>query len=90
MNTDMERIRVMVTGVGGGGNGEQLVKALKMSDKNYYPDLSIRQICSPHDSVYFCGLYLHKLESDIRPGRIFSLVQKVLLQGLLPKYRPDK
>ncbi|MBQ6505531.1 MAG: ATP-grasp domain-containing protein [Flexilinea sp.] len=32
----MERIRVMVTGVGGGGNGEQLVKALKMSDKNYY------------------------------------------------------
>lgn len=30
----MERIRVMVTGVGGGGNGEQLVKALKMSDKN--------------------------------------------------------
>ena len=32
----MERIRVMVTGVGGGGNGEQLVKALKMSEKNYY------------------------------------------------------
>ena len=32
----MERIRVMVTGVGGGGNGEQLVKALKMSDKKYY------------------------------------------------------
>ena len=32
----MERIRVMVTGVGGGGNGEQLMKALKMSDKNYY------------------------------------------------------
>ncbi len=31
----MERIRVMVTGVGGGGNGEQLVKALRMSDKNY-------------------------------------------------------
>lgn len=26
----------MVTGVGGGGNGEQLVKALKMSEKNYY------------------------------------------------------
>ena len=33
---NMERIRVMVTGVGGGGNGEQLMKALKMSDKNYY------------------------------------------------------
>ena len=32
----MERIRVMVTGVGGGGNGEQLVKALRMSDKNYW------------------------------------------------------
>ena len=32
----MERIRVMVTGVGGGGNGEQLVKALRMSDKKYY------------------------------------------------------
>ena len=32
----MERIRVMITGVGGGGNGEQLVKALRMSDKNYY------------------------------------------------------
>ena len=32
----MEQIRVMVTGVGGGGNGEQLVKALKMSDKNYF------------------------------------------------------
>ena len=31
-----ERIRVMVTGVGGGGNGEQLVKALRMSDKNYF------------------------------------------------------
>ena len=31
----MERIRVMVTGVGGGGNGEQLVKALRMSEKNY-------------------------------------------------------
>lgn len=32
----MEQIRVMVTGVGGGGNGEQLVKALKLSEKNYH------------------------------------------------------
>ena len=32
----MEQIRVMVTGVGGGGNGEQLIKALRMSDKNYF------------------------------------------------------
>lgn len=31
-----EQIRVMVTGVGGGGNGEQLVKALRMSEKNYH------------------------------------------------------
>ncbi len=32
----MEQIRVMVTGVGGGGNGEQLIKALRLSDKNYF------------------------------------------------------
>lgn len=32
----MNQIRVMVTGVGGGGNGEQLVKALRKSEKNYY------------------------------------------------------
>ena len=36
IETNKERIRVMVTGVGGGGNGEQLIKALKMSDQNYY------------------------------------------------------
>lgn len=32
----MSQIRVMVTGVGGGGNGEQLVKALRLSEKDYY------------------------------------------------------
>ena len=33
MNRD--EIRVMVTGVGGGGNGEQLVKALRLARTNY-------------------------------------------------------
>ena len=32
----MEQIRVMVTGVGGGGNGEQLVKALRLAENKYY------------------------------------------------------
>ncbi len=32
----MEKIRVLVTGVGGGGNGEQLLKALRLSDLNYH------------------------------------------------------
>ena len=32
----MDQIRVMVTGVGGGGNGEQLIKALKLSQNPYY------------------------------------------------------
>lgn len=32
----MEHIRVMITGVGGGGNGEQLIKALRLSEKNYH------------------------------------------------------
>ncbi|MHC1772144.1 MAG: ATP-grasp domain-containing protein [Flexilinea sp.] len=32
----MEQIRVMITGVGGGGNGEQLIKALRLSEKNYH------------------------------------------------------
>lgn len=32
----MEKIRVMITGVGGGGNGEQLIKALRLSEKQYH------------------------------------------------------
>ncbi len=32
----METIRVMITGVGGGGNGEQLIKALRLSEKKYH------------------------------------------------------
>lgn len=32
----MDKIRVMVTGVGGGGNGEQLVKALRMAKTPYH------------------------------------------------------
>lgn len=32
----MNKIRVMVTGVGGGGNGEQLVKALRMAETPYH------------------------------------------------------
>ncbi len=31
-----KQIRVMVTGVGGGGNGEQLIKALRLSEKDYF------------------------------------------------------
>lgn len=31
-----DRIRIMVTGVGGGGIGAQILKALRMSDKNYF------------------------------------------------------
>ena len=31
-----KQIRVMVTGVGGGGNGEQLLKALRMSTLDYH------------------------------------------------------
>ncbi len=32
----MDKIRVMVTGVGGGGNGEQLLKALKLAETPYH------------------------------------------------------
>ncbi|GAP40370.1 ATP-grasp domain-containing protein [Flexilinea flocculi] len=32
----MDQIRVMITGIGGGGNGEQLIKALKLSQNPYY------------------------------------------------------
>lgn len=32
----MRQVRVMVTGVGGGGHGEQILKALKMSDTPYF------------------------------------------------------
>ena len=31
-----DKIRVMVTGVGGGGNGEQLLKALKLAETPYH------------------------------------------------------
>ncbi len=32
----MERLPVMVTGIGGGGVGEQILKCLRMSGRNYY------------------------------------------------------
>lgn len=35
MHTSTENITVMVTGVGGGGHGEQILKAIKMADTNY-------------------------------------------------------
>lgn len=31
----MKKINIMITGIGGGGNGEQLLKALKMSNEKY-------------------------------------------------------
>jgi carbamoyl-phosphate synthase large subunit len=43
------RITVMVTGVGGGGNGEQLLKALRMSSQNY-------EIVGCDMSPFSCGL----------------------------------
>jgi carbamoyl-phosphate synthase large subunit len=47
---DAQKLAVLVTGVGGGGNGEQLLKCLKLSEQEYF-------IVGCDMSPSSCGLY---------------------------------
>ena len=87
----MERIRVLVTGVGGGGNGEQLIKALRLSKKNYY-------IIGADITAVSKGLYLvdskQILPQANEPGYIDALIDlchkesvQVLFTGSEPELK---
>ncbi|MGV8059405.1 MAG: ATP-grasp domain-containing protein [Smithellaceae bacterium] len=83
------KISVLITGVGGGGNGEQILKALRMAEKNY-------EIIGCDISQYSKGLkyvdipYIVPRPNDPRYlETIIEICRKHAVKALIPGSEPE-
>jgi carbamoyl-phosphate synthase large subunit len=67
----MERMKVCVTGVGGGGHGEQILKALRLADTDY---CIIGTDMSPYSKGLLEVDHAHILPPASNPGYIEELL----------------
>jgi carbamoyl-phosphate synthase large subunit len=68
----MEKIKVCVTGVGGGGHGEQILKALRLADTDYY---IIGTDMSPYSKGLMEVNHAYMLPPANDPGYIEALIK---------------
>jgi len=67
----MNKVKIMVTGVGGGGHGEQILKCLKMSENNY-------EIIVGDMNPYSKGLYEGEFAYILPPANSNEYISKLL------------